>query len=77
MSQGEANRKQFGGQHYMFKEYQHWDWVTDIGLHYLLACPVKYISRWREKGGVEDLKKAVHYLEKAEERGVVSSAMKY
>ena len=24
---------------------------------------VKYITRWREKGGVEDLKKVIHYVE--------------
>lgn len=24
---------------------------------------VKYISRWRDKGGVEDLRKAAHYIE--------------
>jgi hypothetical protein len=25
---------------------------------------VKYVSRWRDKGGVEDLRKARHYLDK-------------
>jgi hypothetical protein len=24
---------------------------------------VKYVTRWREKNGVADLKKAIHYLE--------------
>jgi hypothetical protein len=24
---------------------------------------IKYVSRWRDKNGVEDLKKAVHFLE--------------
>jgi hypothetical protein len=31
---------------------------------YLEACVIKYVSRWKEKGGVEDLRKAQHYLEK-------------
>ena len=25
---------------------------------------VKYITRWRDKGGVDDLRKARHYLDK-------------
>ena len=25
---------------------------------------VKYVSRWKDKGGVQDLKKAQHYLQK-------------
>jgi hypothetical protein len=25
---------------------------------------IKYVSRWRDKGGVQDLRKAQHYLQK-------------
>ena len=28
------------------------------------GCAIKYLSRWREKGGLQDLKKARHYLDK-------------
>lgn len=62
-----ANDTQVGGDHYK-GEYQHWDFVCDTGMHYLLGCATKYISRWRKKNGVEDLKKALHYVEKACER---------
>jgi hypothetical protein len=65
-----ANDIQHGGSHYKNREYQHWDWVCDINLHYLLGCATKYVSRWREKNGVEDLHKAIHYLQKAMERHV-------
>ena len=67
-----ANDYQVGGSHYQGKqaEYQHWDWVTDSGMHYLFACPTKYVIRWRDKGGIKDLEKAIHYLAKAEERCV-------
>lgn len=58
-----ANERQEGGEHYV-SEYQHWDWVTDVGLGYLLAASTKYIARHRSKNGVEDLKKALHYFEK-------------
>jgi hypothetical protein len=68
-----ANERQVGGDHYR-KEYQHWDFVCDIQLHYLLGCATKYVFRWREKNGVEDLNKSVHYIQKAEERGIRFSA---
>lgn len=65
----EANDIQIGGDHYK-RKYQHWDFVCDTGLHYLLGCATKYISRWRKKNGVEDLKKTVHYIVKADEKGI-------
>lgn len=65
-----ANQRQHGGDHYRHREYQHWDFVCDTGLHYLLGCATKYVSRWRKKNGREDLEKALHYVEKAAERGV-------
>lgn len=64
-----ANSIQHGGIHYRL-EYQHWDWATDVGMHYLIGCATKYITRWRKKNGVEDLNKAIHYLQKAQERRV-------
>lgn len=70
MTSTSANDRQVGGDHYQKKEYQHWDWVCDINLHYLLACATKYVARWRDKNGVQDLEKSVHYLEKAMERRV-------
>jgi hypothetical protein len=69
-----ANDRQPGGGHYKGREYQHWDWVTDIRLHYLPANASKYVTRWRDKGGLLDLEKAIHYLDKAVERGVGFSA---
>lgn len=64
-----ANDKQIGGEHYK-AQYQHWDFVCDTGMHYLLGCATKYVSRWRKKNGVEDLKKSLHYIEKAIEEGI-------
>jgi hypothetical protein len=59
-----ANSKQHGGTHYKKMQYEHWDWVHDSGLGYHVGNATKYISRWRKKNGVEDLKKALHYVEK-------------
>ena len=59
-----ANDKQVGGQHYSAKAVQPWDYITSNNLGYLEGNVVKYVSRWKEKNGVEDLLKAKHYLEK-------------
>lgn len=65
----QANDLQVGGDHYK-AEYQHWDYVYDTGLNYLNAQITRYISRWRKKNGIEDLRKALHYARKARELNV-------
>ncbi len=59
-----ANAKQEGGSHYKNKAIQPWDYIIGNELGYLEGNIVKYVSRWKDKGGVEDLKKAQHYLQK-------------
>ena len=58
-----ANEKQVGGVHYQ-KSIQPWDYIIANKLGYLEGNIVKYVSRWKDKGGVQDLKKAQHYLQK-------------
>lgn len=58
-----ANQMQVGGDHYS-ADYQHWDWVADAQVGYFEANATKYLSRWWKKNGVEDLKKAYHYIMK-------------
>jgi hypothetical protein len=58
-----ANNKQIQGSHYQ-TNIQPWDAITDWELGFLDGCAVKYLSRWRKKGGVDDLRKAVHFIEK-------------
>lgn len=60
-----ANQYQVGGDHYK-AIYQHWDFCEDIGLGYLESVATKYLlpSRQAKKGGMEDLKKSIHYIEK-------------
>lgn len=33
------------------------------GLGFCEGCVVKYVTRWRSKGGIADLQKAIHFLE--------------
>lgn len=59
-----ANDKQVGGNHYATKGIQPWDAIVDWQLGFLDGNVVKYMARWHSKGGVADLQKAMHYLEK-------------
>lgn len=59
-----ANEEQIGGNHYKDKTIQPWDFIAANELGYFEGNIVKYVSRWRDKGGMVDLKKAKHYLDK-------------
>lgn len=41
-----------------------WDFIIDKGMNFLEGNIIKYVTRWRGKNGVEDLKKARVYLDK-------------
>ncbi len=60
---GKANERQVGGEHYKTDGLQHWDL---FGPDYLIGYATKYM-RWRKKGGVQDLLKAIHVVEKLRE----------
>lgn len=60
----EANAKQVGGHHYKTGGEQHWDRVHRLGMNWYAANVTKYVERYRQKNGLEDLKKARHYLDK-------------
>ena len=59
-----ADDMQVGGNHYKDKSIQPWDYIVANDLGYLEGNVVKYVSRWKNKNGIEDLKKAQHYLAK-------------
>lgn len=57
--------KQVGGTHYGAPgAVQHWDVCTKYEVPYLEGCASKYLSRWREKSGLVDLRKALSYVQK-------------
>ena len=61
--------KQIGGDHYAKHAIQPWDalphWLGTEGFKaYLAGNVIKYIARHKDKGGVQDLEKARHYLDK-------------
>jgi len=62
-----ARDTQIGGAHYTSKTVQPWDamesWMThEQFVGFLRGNVIKYVARCDDKGGVEDLKKAQHYL---------------
>lgn len=54
---------QVGGSHYKKYKIQPVEYAMANNLNYCQANAVKYITRYRDKGGVEDLRKAIHNLE--------------
>lgn len=60
----EANKQQVGGAHYKERPHQIWDLVVQMQWDFFQGNIVKYVDRFRRKNGVEDLKKARHYLDK-------------
>lgn len=68
-----SDEKQVGGAHYKGAgDYQHWNVVHALGWDYLIGSATKYLWRLGKKGdarkALEDLEKAIHYLEKKRER---------
>jgi hypothetical protein len=61
-----ANDRQVGGEHYKTTEgiVEHWDIVAQHSLDYFQGQITKYVMRWRKKGGLQDLQKARHFLDK-------------
>ena len=59
-----ANDMQVGGTHYSKNAIQPWDYIVKNNIGYLEGNIIKYISRWRDKGGIDDLRKVIHYAEK-------------
>lgn len=58
-----ALEKQEGGQHYKGMKIQPVEYCMANGLDACESGVIKYISRHRNKGKIEDLRKARHYLE--------------
>lgn len=54
---------QIGGLHYKKLSIQPVEFIHANGIGYFEGNVIKYVSRWRDKGGLEDLEKARHYLD--------------
>lgn len=62
-SKPSAFDRQVGGSHYKDYPIQTWDLVKQNKLDYWQGTIIKYLLRWPDKGGEQDLQKALHTLE--------------
>lgn len=58
-----ALETQVGGSHYKNFKIQPVEFIHQNGIGYMAGNVIKYVSRYREKNGIEDLKKARHYID--------------
>ena len=59
-----ANEQQIGGTHYKTGGEEHWDRAWRLQYDPFQYIITKWIERWKSKGGLEDLYKARHALDK-------------
>ena len=55
--------KQIGGNHYSKLEIQPVEYITKNKLSYLQGNVIKYVTRYKDKNGLQDLQKARHYID--------------
>lgn len=60
--------KQIGGSHYKKFTIQPSKFINDNELLFAEGNAIKYLCRHRDKGGKQDLEKAIHYIEMIIER---------
>jgi len=63
MDQPHALKAQVGGNHYKDMKIQPIEFIHANNIPFIEGSVIKYISRWRNKGGVEDLKKVKHFVD--------------
>ncbi len=54
---------QVGGNHYKQMAIQPVEFITKNSIPYLEGNVIKYVTRHKSKAGLEDIKKAIHYLQ--------------
>jgi hypothetical protein len=58
-----ATDKQIGGKHYKEYKIQPIEFIVKNKLSFIQGCVIKYICRFENKNGIEDLKKIKHYCD--------------
>jgi hypothetical protein len=58
-----ALNEQIAGSHYKDLAIQPVEFIHRNGIGYMEGNAIKYLTRWRSKGGIEDLRKAKHYID--------------
>ena len=55
--------RQEGGNHYQKHKIQPYTFITANELNFFQGNVIKYVVRYKDKNGIEDLKKIIHYCE--------------
>lgn len=55
--------RQVGGKHYKDLAIQPVEYNHANNLPYIEGAIVKYATRWRQKGGLQDIRKIIHFCE--------------
>ena len=55
--------KQEGGTHYNKLKIQPVEYIHANNIPFIEGSIIKYATRWKDKGGIEDLKKIIHFAE--------------
>lgn len=58
-----ARATQVGGNHYKRFAIQPVEYIHANRIGYFEGNVIKYVTRWRDKGGLDDLRKARHYID--------------
>ena len=58
-----AKEKQIGGNHYKQYVIQPVEFIHKNNIPYIEGNIIKYLLRWRNKNGIQDLDKCIHYIE--------------
>jgi hypothetical protein len=54
---------QIAGDHYKKLKIQPVEYIHANGLPFIEGNVIKYVTRWRDKGGIDDLRKARHFID--------------
>ena len=58
-----ANKTQIGGKHYLKYKIQPVEFFIKNNISFVEGNIIKYVLRFKDKGGIADLEKAKHYIE--------------
>jgi len=56
-------KKQIGGSHYKSFAIEPWTFIQENQLNPFQANVIRYTCRYKNKGGIQDLEKIIHYCE--------------
>jgi len=62
-SNDSALNKQVGGSHYKKLKIQPVEYIHANGIPFIEGCIIKYATRWRDKGGLQDIDKIIQFAE--------------